>query len=210
MSRTPVPAPARRARFPTSAGHLRGCVIAKRGRKNRFDSEMMVRMVDLCATGLSRREAAEKVSAEREGEPGAEALRKHFRSLERSGQLPASAPLAERKAEQIVERIRLFQAQDEESRHQRIALEQEAAELGLDLRDQRIGDLLKAIDADRDRLDTLVKQAPDWTASYYRQEGITDPDEVRARYLKAASDLLLREKQVDLLRRLRKFRPDFP
>lgn len=80
--------------------------------------------------------------------------------------------------------------------------------LGLDLRGQRIGDLIKELDAQRDHLDTLVKQAPHWTASYYRREGFIDPDEVRARYLKAAEDLRLLEKKVDLLRRLRPFRPD--
>lgn len=166
--------------------------------------------MDLCAAGLSRRGAAEKVSAEREGDPDAETLRKHFRALERSGQLPASASLEERKADQIVESLRFFQSRDEQDQRERAVLEKEAVALGLDLRGHRIGDLLKVLDADRDRLDTHVKQAAHWTASYYRREGITDPAEVIARYLKAADDLRLLEKQVDLLRRLRPFRPDPP
>jgi hypothetical protein len=165
-------------------------------------------MVDLRAAGLSRRSAAEQVSAERQGDPDAETLRKHFRSLERSGELPASAPPEERKAAQIVEALRFFQSRDEEAQRERAALEKEAETLGLDLQGKRIGELLTDLDARRDSLDTLVKQAAHWTASYYRREGLTDPDEVKARYLKAAEELRLLEKQVDLLRRLRPIRPD--
>jgi hypothetical protein len=189
-------------------GALWGCTIAKRGRKKRFYPDAIVRMVDLRAAGHSRRSASEKVSSERGGDPDAETLRKHFRTLERSGQLPASAPPEERKAEQIVKDIQFFQEREEQAQRQRIALEKEAEVLGLDLEDRPIGDLVKDLDRRRDRLDTIVKQASHWTASYYRQQGITDPETVKARYRKDVEDLRLLEKQVDLLRRLWPFRPD--
>jgi hypothetical protein len=164
-------------------------------------------MVDLRATGLSRREAAIK-SAKTFG-CHFETLRKDYRDLERTGQLPQSVPPEERRALEIREHHRRHLATVEATRLEIIALEEEAASLGLDLRDTRFGDLLTGLTRRQEHLESLTTtRDTSRTYYYFLSEGFTDPEEIIARLDKASRDLLLIKRQIEVVRRLRHLRPE--
>ncbi|HSF42097.1 MAG TPA: hypothetical protein VLT87_20015 [Thermoanaerobaculia bacterium] len=164
-------------------------------------------MADLRAAGLSRREAAVKAARALGGHP--EALRKHYRELERSGGLPAGAPPLERIAQEIREHHRLHTERIEADRLEIAALENEAQSLGLDLKDARFGDLLTHLSRRQEHLESLTT-AQDTARTYYylRSEGFTTPEEIIAHLDKAAHDLHLIKRQIEVVRRLRHLRPE--
>src|SRR5215218_9633270 len=82
-------------------------------------------MVDLCGRHLATERGGKSI-CRTQRRPRRRNHSEALRALERSGQLPASASLDERKAEQIVEHLNFFQAQDEHAQREQAVLEKEA------------------------------------------------------------------------------------
>ncbi len=106
------------------------------------------------------------------------------------------------------EHHRRYLATLERIKAERAALEKEAKSLEIDFEGKSLRDLLITLNHRREFLESVSTEDTGAAFNYFLREGITDHEEMIARLDRYADELRLVEKQIEVVYKLGKVRPD--
>jgi hypothetical protein len=139
-----------------------------------------------------------------------ERLRKKYRKLHKSGELPkeGEAGRTARKVDRIREIFRLKDEYFEEKNRELTLKEAEAETVGVDISQENLPGMLSEFMRAMKDLEVLVEQPVESALSVMRAEGISDPETAVARYREAAKNHADLKKKVIYLRDLLSLRAE--
>lgn len=167
-------------------------------------------MVDLldAEPSLGVEGAAAIVARGMQGKPKThiERLRKKYRR--NRGQLPKGGLQGrqEGRADAIREYLKTRKAEIDDAKRLLAGAEREAKSLGVDTGRQDLSEYIQELERRRESLEVPARWNPLFATSWFLDRGITDPEEVVARSIQAVEELELIEKQIEIVRKLRRLR----
>lgn len=166
-------------------------------------------MVDLREQGCSRRTAAQRTRealiAKRGKAPSWETLRAHFRELEESEDLPPPSGSPTARTKSLMAAFDRRNDRIGEARQERVAAEEAATALGLDLSGD-LETLANDLRSRHTRLYEFIHNDPDSQARIFIFRGVHDKQEAARLFAEDTRELELLDKQIEALRTVRHLR----
>jgi hypothetical protein len=140
-----------------------------------------------------------------EGSPGAEAIRKHYRELEKNGRLPEISGHIGHKQAALREEFQRQRVTLEKAKQDLVAAEEGARALGLDL-NGNIADLIEKLKLDAYSRSHILNSEPRIQVDYIKGSGITDSTEAEKFLADCERERQQIEQQVNVLSAVHRLR----